>query len=41
MILETSVEYNIVYVDVNKNSIAKTIIVQVDTNTGEATATEI
>lgn len=41
MILETSVEYNIIYVDANKNSIAKTIIVEVDSSTGEATTTEI
>lgn len=41
MILETSVEYNIVYVDANKNSIEKTIKVEVDSSTGEATVTEI
>lgn len=41
MILETSVEYNIVYVDANKNSIEKTIKVEVDSTTGEVTVTEI
>lgn len=41
MILETSVGYNIVYVDANKNSIAKTVIVEADSSTGEVTVTEI
>lgn len=41
MILEISVEYNIVYVDANKNSIEKTIKVEVDSSAGEATVTEI
>lgn len=40
MILETSVAYNIIYVDANKNSIEKTIKVELDSD-GTATVTEI
>ena len=40
MILETSVEYNIIYVDANKNSIEKTIKVELNSD-GTATVTEI
>lgn len=41
IIIEADVEYNIVYVDANKNSIEKTIKVEVDSGTGVATVTEI
>lgn len=41
IIVEADVEYNIVYVDANKNSIKKTIKVEVDSSTGVATVTEI
>ena len=41
IIVEADVEYNIVYVDANKNSIRKTIKVEVDSSTGVATVTEI
>lgn len=42
IIIEASVEYNIVYIDANNNkSEEKTIKVDVDSNSGEATVTEI